>query len=172
MAKKKTVKLDEPLRDPAPFTEGIQVMYKHNVIIQEDDDCEYALLTANSIVEQNIGVAYRKPEAVPVGTLINLTDTAETEHAFSHNANPVIADSGDGYQVGSFENGNSIIPFYSNHAFHVEIGVNCATDALNVTANNIALEYDSREHQYIYDDISETYPDSLTLIISDKTGGK
>lgn len=62
MGKKKTVNLNgEPLRD-APFTEGVQITYKHNTIAQSADTVEYALETGGKAVEADIGVVYVKPE--------------------------------------------------------------------------------------------------------------
>ena len=163
---KKKVNLNEPLRDVVPFTEGVQVTYNHNIIVQDSDTSEYALLTKNKVLMGNVDIAYKKPEAPIVGALINLTDTAEIEHNIvSGFNNSVLSESDSGYIKGNFADGKRIIPNKSDEQYSIMFDIQCESDALDITITNGNATYNTRERKYECSLTSVNYPNSIDVTI-------
>ena len=141
---KKTVKLNEPVRDAEPFDHGVRITYKGAAIAQSADDAEYDLLTENTIVEENINVQFVNivpPVLVPLKVINNTNDDLEVGTADSLVI--CVRDGGivydDNFDI--FGDGNYILPVVTDDSIAVSIVVYALTDKYEVLVNGVPTPY-------------------------------
>ena len=170
---KKTVKLNEPVRDTEPFDHGVRITYKGAVIAQSADDAEYDLLTENTIVEENINVQLVNivpPVLVPFKIINNTQDTLNVGTTFT-----VFRISKGGIYVPTTvdysADDNYILPAIlavDDDRFGVSAVISALTDNYDVLMNGVPVLYEKGEYYAELIFTQFTAATHFTLTVNDK----
>lgn len=170
---KKTVKLNEPVRDAEPFDHGVRITYKDAVIAQSADDAEYDLLTANTIVEENINVQLVNivpPVFVPFKVINNTQDELTVDSRI-----PYRISNGGIYQpldIDYLADGNYILPVENDNRFIVSASIAALTDAYDVLMNGVPVSYGGLGSYDAELEITQfTAATHFTITVNDKAAG-
>lgn len=167
MAKKKEIKLT---RTAGETVESGDVNFSYNnVLIGSLSDSGSAVLkTENTVVKHDIEVEYTKPATGITLAEVNITNTARADISASRGSlvskiNGVIV---NGYNP-SVEK-VYIIPLFDarERTYDFTILVESMSDNLNVTLNSVPVEFSN--DGYYCADASSTYPEEITIVITNK----
>lgn len=174
---KKTVKLNEPVRDAEPFDHGVRITYKGATIAQSADDAEYDLLTENTIVEENINVQLVNivpPVLVPFKVINNTTDEISISMSDSFVVRVISGGLVLPYTDNFFDDGNYILPIETENddSIIVIATVDSLADKYEVLMNGVPVSYDDRGGYLAKLTIFEfTAATHFTITVNDKAAG-
>lgn len=155
----------------------VTIKYNNNTIGELNDTGTAVLQTANKKCVSDIEVEYTKSGSdAPAGNIVNITNNSSGTPAINGSglttAEGIISINSE--TAISIPSGNSrmfLYSYYRGDDYLTRIIIYAETDLYSIVVNNTPMEYDNKEHSYIFFQTSQAGPiteQTYNVVITDK----
>ena len=140
------------------------------------EEDEAIIKTAGCIVPGDITIRYSEPASGGFNYVpFSFTSTADPTHYGIYSTNmlgvPVFLDNNNNMYLDpdNFHSASGFIPLFDNNNYVISFAIGSNSDILTVKVNGNDVSYDSKGELYHVLIVSPTYPETLNILVADKT---